>query len=254
MTHIIAIANHKGGVGKTTSAQNISAGLSRLQQKVLLLDFDPQANLSDAFGLEDVEVSIYDALTDKAKLPIHQVSEYLHIIPSNLDLSVAEVELSGVTGREYVLRDLLTPIAANYDYIIIDCPPSLGLLTINALTASTEVYIPLDAQYFSMKGLDKLMYIINQIKKRLNKEVEISGVFLTQFDTRVVVNRNIAQMVENSFPNKVFKTRIRKNIALVEAPIEDKDIFAYAPSSNGAKDYQLLTQEIHEAHLALAEN
>ena len=248
MTNIIAIANHKGGVGKTTSSQNIAVGLSRLKQKVLLIDLDPQANLSDAFGYEDVELSIYDALTEKGKLPLHHVSEYLHFIPSNLDLSVAEVELSGVTGREYILKDVISPIVDNYDYVLIDCPPSLGLLTINALTASTEVYIPLDSQYFSMKGLDKLMYIINQIKKRLNKEVDVTGVFLTQYDQRVVVNKNVANMIENYFPNKVFKTRIRRNIALVEAPIEDKDIYQYAPQSNGALDYMSLTEEIFNAH------
>jgi len=248
MTHIIAIANHKGGVGKTTSSQNIGVGLSNLGNKVLLLDFDPQANLSDAFGYEDVEVSIYDGLTEKAPIPIVTISENLDLVPSNLDLSVAEVELSGMTGREYILKDLITTIEKKYDYIIIDCPPSLGLLTVNALTASTEVYIPLDAQYFSMKGLDKLMYIINQIQKRLNKEVQVTGVFLTQFDNRVVVNRNVAEMIENYFPNKVFKTRVRKNIALVEAPIEDKDIYSYAPDSNGAKDYLNLSTEINDAH------
>lgn len=248
MANIIAIANHKGGVGKTTSTQNIGVALSRLKHKVLLIDLDPQANLSDAFGFEDVEVSIYDALTEKATLPIVSISDTLDLCPANLDLSVAEVELSGVTGREYVLKDLIETVKKDYDYILVDCPPSLGLLTINALTASTEVYIPLDAQYFSMKGLDKLMYIINQIKKRLNKDVQVAGVFLTQFDNRVIVNRNVAEMIENYFPNKVFKTRIRKNIALVEAPIEDKDIFEYAPSSNGALDYMKLTKEIAAAH------
>ncbi len=248
MVNIIAIANHKGGVGKTTSTQNIGVALSRMGHKTLILDLDPQANLSDSFGYEDVEESIYDALTEKAKIPIHTITETLDLCPANLDLSVAEVELSGVTGREYVLKDIIDTIKDNYDYILIDCPPSLGLLTINALTASTEVYIPLDAQYFSMKGLDKLMYIINQIQKRLNKEIQVAGVFLTQFDNRVIVNRNVAEMIENYFPNKVFKTRIRKNIALVEAPIEDKDIFEYAPSSNGAVDYMKLSKEIDAAH------
>ena len=248
MTNIIAIANHKGGVGKTTSVQNIGVALSQLGEKVLLIDLDPQANLSDAFGHEDAEISIYDALTDKAPAPIHKVSETLDIIPSNLDLSVAEVELSNVPGREYVLKELISAWKGLYDYIIIDCPPSLGLLTINALTACNEVYIPLDAQYFSMKGLDKLTFILEKIKARLNTEVEITGVFLTQFDKRLVLNNNIAEMIEDLFPNKVFKTRIRKNIALVEAPIDDMDIFAYAPKSNGAKDYKELSLEIVDAH------
>jgi len=248
MTNIIAVANHKGGVGKTTSVQNIGVALSKLGKKVLLIDLDPQANLSDSFGHEEAEVSIYDALTDKAPAPVHKVSDTLYVIPSNLDLSVAEVELSNVPGREYVLKELISAWIGLYDYIIIDCPPSLGLLTINALTACNEVYIPLDAQYFSMKGLDKLMFILEKIKARLNKDVEVTGVFLTQFDKRLVLNNNIAEMIEDMFPNKVFKTRIRKNIALVEAPIDDLDIFSYAPSSNGAKDYKNLSLEIVAAH------
>lgn len=248
MGHVIAIANHKGGVGKTTSTQNIGVALAKLGKKTLLLDLDPQGNLSDAFGYEDVEVSIYDALTDKADLPLIQLSDKLHLIPSNLDLSVAEVELSGRTGREYTLKDTIEEIRKEYDYVLIDCPPSLGLLTINALTACDEVYIPLDSHYFSMKGLDKLIYIINQINKRLNKGVNITGVFLTRFDQRVVVNKNIASMVQESFPDTLFKTKIRNNIALVEAPIESQDIFSYAPKSNGAKDYEALTKEIIAAH------
>lgn len=248
MSNIIAIANHKGGVGKTTSVQNIGVALSKLGKKILLIDLDPQANLSDSFGLEDAEVSIYDALTEKAPAPVHIVSDTLHIVPSNLDLSVAEVELSNVPGREYVLKEVISKWDGVYDFIIIDCPPSLGLLTINALTACNEVYIPLDAQYFSMKGLDKLMFIINKIKVRLNQEIEVTGVFLTQFDKRLVLNKNIADMIEDYFPNKVFKTRIRKNIALVEAPIDNLDIFSYAPSSNGAKDYKNLGLEIVAAH------
>jgi chromosome partitioning protein len=248
MTNIIAVANHKGGVGKTTSVQNIGVALSKMGKKVLLIDLDPQANLSDSFGYEDAETSIYDALTEKGPAPIHKVSDTLSIIPSNLDLSVAEVELSNIPGREYVLKELINGWKTDFDYVIIDCPPSLGLLTINALTACDEVYIPLDAQYFSMKGLDKLMYILEKIKARLNKDVEVTGVFLTQFDKRLVLNNNIAEMIEDYFPNKVFKTRIRKNIALVEAPIDDQDIFTYAPRSNGAKDYEKLSLEIVEAH------
>lgn len=248
MGYVIAIANHKGGVGKTTSTQNIGVALARLGKKTLLLDLDPQGNLSDSFGHEDVEISVYDALTDKSELPLINLSENLDLVPSNLDLSVAEVELSGRTGREYTLKDVLENIREDYEYVLIDCPPSLGLLTINALTACDEVYIPLDSHYFSMKGLDKLIFIINQIKKRLNKGVNITGVFLTRFDPRVVVNKNIASMVEESFSDTLFKTKIRNNIALVEAPIESQDIFSYAPKSNGAKDYQALTLEIIATH------
>ena len=248
MGHVIAVANHKGGVGKTTSTQNIGAALAKLGKKTLLLDLDPQGNLSDAFGYDNVEESIYDALTGKADVPIIKLSDHLDLIPSNLDLSVAEVELSGRTGREYTLKDVIDEVVKQYDYVLIDCPPSLGLLTINALTACHEVYIPLDSHYFSMKGLDKLMFIINQIKKRLNTSIRISGVFMTRYDPRVVVNKNIAAMVEEGFPDTLFKTKIRNNVALVEAPIENQDIFSYAPKSNGAKDYTALTAEIVAAH------
>lgn len=245
MAKIIAVANHKGGVGKTTSVQNIGAGIARAGHRVLLVDFDPQANLSDAFGCEENEYSIYDTLTGKEKgIPVIELTENLHLIPADLDLSVAEIELSGRTGREFILHEALEGIKDRYDYIIIDCPPSLGLLTVNALTAADEVFIPLDSQYFSMKGLDKLMFVINQIKSRLKQTVDINGVFLTRFDARIVVNRNVAEMVETNFPGKVFKTRVRRNIALVEAPIEDMHIFDYAPDSNGAVDYQKLTDEI----------
>ena len=249
MAHIIAIANHKGGVGKTTSTLNIGAGLARKGLRCLLVDLDPQANLSDALGYEDVEVSVYDAITEKRNdLPIIQIGEGLDLAPSNLDLSVAEVELSGKTGREYFLKDLLEKVKSNYDYILIDCPPSLGLLTINALTACHEVYIPLDSQYFSLKGLDKLTTILEQVQKRLNPTVAITGVFMTQFDTRTVVNRNIAAMVKQEYGSRLFSTRIRKNIALVEAPIQKLDIFSYDSKSNGAADYLALTEEIIAHH------
>ena len=248
MTNIIAIANHKGGVGKTTSSQNIAAGLARAGKKVLLIDLDPQANLSDAFGVENPERSIYEALTGKSDLPILAVSDHLHLVPADLDLSVAEVELSGKTGREYFLKDLLEKVEGEYEYVLIDCPPSLGLLTVNALTAATEVYIPLDAQYFSLKGLDKLNIILDQIKKRLNPDVRITGVFLTQYDPRVVISRNVADTVAQTFGSRLFKTTIRRNVALVEAPVGNQDIFSYAPKSNGAADYAELVKEIIAAH------
>lgn len=248
MARIISIANHKGGVGKTTSTQNIGAALSKYGNRVLLVDLDPQANLSDAFGFDRESHSIYNALTDKGSLPILHISENLDLVPSNIDLSVAEIELSGITGREYILRDVLEKVAPQYDYILIDCPPSLGVLTINALTASTEVYIPIDSQYFSVKGLDKLKIILHQIQQRLNKVVEISGVFLTLFDSRIIVNRNMAEMLEAYFPNKLLQTKIRRNVSLVEAPIQDQDIFTYAPDSHGAEDYYNLAREIMEMH------
>lgn len=250
MTHIISIANHKGGVGKTSSTQNIGAGLAREGKKVLLLDIDPQANLSDSAGLGEAEVSIYDLMADKTdQIPLYQINENLHIIPANLDLSVAEVEFSGRTSREKILlKKVVQPIGNNYDYILIDCPPSLGLLTINALTASTEVYIPLDAEYFSMKGLDKLMYIIDLIKEDLNPQLNVSGVFVTKFDSRMVLKNNVLELIKEDFGDRVFKTRIRTNIAIAEAQAQSLDIFAYNPSCNGAVDYAALTKEIIQSH------
>jgi chromosome partitioning protein len=168
----------------------------------------------------------------------------LAVIPSTLDLSGAEVEMSGEAGREYILRELIEPIRASYDYILIDSPPSLGLLTINALTASDEVFIPLQAQYLALQGLTKLIEVVDKIKRRLNKELKIGGVFITQYDKRKVLNRNVATTIETHFKDEVFKTRIRDNVALAEAPAQRVDIFRYSPKSYGAEDYLKLCKEI----------
>ncbi|NLI41936.1 MAG: ParA family protein, partial [Caldisericales bacterium] len=184
MSKVISISNHKGGVGKTTSAINIGAGLNILGKKVLLVDLDPQANLSQSLNLTDQERTIYGAIRGEYKLEPVEVIRGLDVLPSTLDLSGAEVELSGEAGREYILREILEPLRASYNYIIIDTPPSLGLLTINALTASTEVLIPLQAQYLALRGLTKLLEVVDKIKKRLNKELRVGGVFITQYDNR----------------------------------------------------------------------
>lgn len=248
MTHIISISNHKGGVGKTTSTQNIGVGLSLFDKKVLLVDLDPQANLSDAFGYDQVEISIYDALLGKQDVPILELTPNLHLAPANIDLSVAEPELTAKTGREYKLKEILDEIKDSYDYILIDCPPSLGLLTVNAFTASTEIYIPIDGEYFALKGLDKLIMVINEVKKVINPYVEVTGTFLTRFENRLLLNRSTKELLEEYFPNRVFKTIIRKNVALAEAPSTNQSIFEYEPESNGADDYKALVQEIIAIH------
>ena len=244
MSKVISISNHKGGVGKTTSAINIGAGLNRLGKKILLIDLDPQANLSQSLGLIDQERNIYGALRGEYKLQPIETVKGLDIIPSTLDLSGAEVEMSGEAGREYILRELIEPIRASYDYILIDSPPSLGLLTINSFTASDEVFIPLQAQYLALQGLTKLLEVIDKIKKRLNKELRVGGVFITQYDSRKVLNRDVVATIEAHFKDEVFKTRVRDNIALAEAPAQGADIFRYNPKSYGAEDYLSLSKEI----------
>ena len=241
---IIAISNHKGGVGKTTSAINIGAGLNILGKKVLLVDLDPQANLSQSLNLTDQERTIYGAIRGEYKLEPVEVIRGLDVLPSTLDLSGAEVELSGEAGREYILREILEPLRASYNYIIIDTPPSLGLLTINALTASTEVLIPLQAQYLALRGLTKLLEVVDKIKKRLNKELRVGGVFITQYDNRKILNRDVVATIEAHFKEELFTTRIRDNIALAEAPTQGLDIFRYQPKSYGAEDYLSLCKEI----------
>jgi chromosome partitioning protein len=244
MSKVISISNHKGGVGKTTSAINIGAGLNKLGKKILLIDLDPQANLSQSLGLTDQERNIYGALRGEYKLVPIPVLKGLDLIPSTLDLSGAEVELSGEAGREYILRELLEPVRNNYDYILIDSPPSLGLLTINSFTASDEVYIPLQAQYLALQGLAKLTEVIDKIKKRLNKELKVGGVIVTQYDSRKVLNRDVATTIEAHFKAEVFKTKVRDNIALAEAPAQGVDIFRYNSKSFGAIDYLNLSKEI----------
>jgi len=244
MSKVISISNHKGGVGKTTSALNIGAGLNKLGKKVLLIDLDPQANLSQSLGLIDQDKNIYGAIRGEYKLQHIQVLKGLDVIPSTLDLSGAEVELSGEAGREYILKELIDPIKKHYDYVIIDSPPSLGLLTINSFTASDEILIPLQAQYLAIQGLTKLLEVIDKIKKRLNKKLKVGGVFITQYDSRKVLNRDVVTSIKQRFKAEVLKTMIRDNVALAEAPTQGVDIFRYQPKSKGAEDYLALCKEI----------
>ena len=244
MSKVISISNHKGGVGKTTSALNIGAGLNKLGKKVLLIDLDPQANLSQSLGIIEHEKNIYGAIRGEYKLQPINIIKGLDLIPSTLDLSGAEVELSGEAGREYILKELIDPIKKQYDYVIIDSPPSLGLLTINSFTSSDEVLIPLQAQYLAIQGLTKLVEVIDKIKKRLNKSLKVGGVFITQYDNRKVLNRDVVTTIKSHFKNEVFKTKIRDNVALAEAPTQGVDIFRYQPKSKGAEDYLALCREI----------
>lgn len=241
---VIAVSNHKGGVGKTTSTLNLGAALQRMGKKVLLIDLDPQANLTQSLGLTEHSPTVYEALRGESPLEPVEVLPGLDVVTSTLDLSGAEVELSSEPGREYILKELLEPIRSRYSYVLIDSPPSLGLLTINAFTAAEEVYIPLQAHYLALQGMSKLQEIVERVGKRLNKGLRIGGVFVTQYDQRKVLNRNVAEAIREHFPTVVFRTAIRDNVALAEAPTQALDVFRYAPRSTGAEDYQALAKEI----------
>lgn len=242
MVRIIAVANHKGGVGKTTSVANIGAALARKGKRVLLIDLDAQQNLTFFFLKDEVEASVYDALKGEIALPIVHVKENLDLTPSSIDLARAELDLSGRIAREYILKNLLADVAGNYDYILIDCPPSLGIITYNALVAATDLYITLTAEALPLKGLTMLEEVVGELKA-LNRGLGISGVFLTRYNNRNL-NNIVAEGIRERYGSIVFDTKIRENIALAEAPLTNSDIFTYAPYSNGAKDYEALTEEI----------
>lgn len=247
MAKIISIINHKGGVGKTTSTQNIGMGLHRFfKQRVLLIDLDSQANLTRSFGFlpPQVEKNIYHAITEDEPLPLLNLEKGLDLVPSSLSLSVAELKLSGKMGREYVLKNLLDQVQQRYDFVLIDCPPSLALLTINAIIASSDIYIPLEPEFLSLYGLDNINITLQEIRKQLKKNIDISGVFLTKFSDRVVLHQNALELAQQYFPKQLFQTKIRKNISLSEAQGQGKSIFDYAPKSNGAEDYKALVEEI----------
>jgi len=244
MAFVISLLNHKGGVGKTTSAINIGAALVELNKRVLLIDLDPQANLTLSLGIPRQKISIYEAMTGQGDLEPVEVKRHMDVVTSTLDLSGAEMELVNEAGREYILMELIEPISHDYDYVIIDCPPSLGLLTLNALTCTDQVLIPLQTEFLAMQGLAKLKQVIDKVRFRLNKKLTIGGVIPTMYDARKVLNRDVVETIKKYFGDKVFNTMIRDNVALAEAPARQQDIFDYAKGSNGAKDYLHLAMEI----------
>lgn len=249
MAKVISISNHKGGVGKTTTSLNLGAALNRMGYKVLLIDMDAQANLTISLGIsEEMEDTIYSALRGRGGLKPIKILDGLDLVPSELDLSGAEVEMASEAGKEFVLSELLEPFKEQYDYIILDTPPSLGILTLNAFTASDSVIMVLQAQYFALHGLGKLNQVIGLVQKRLNKGLKVGGVVITQYDSRESLNRAISEQIQELFAewkdSKVYDTKIRKNVALAEAPTQGLDIFRYAPKSYGAEDYTALAQEV----------
>lgn len=246
---ILAITNNKGGVAKTTSVQNIGAAFEKLGYKVLLIDLDPQGNLSSSFGIniDNLEKTAYEAMKNKdARDCIIELTENLHILPSNLVLERANIEFSSLPVRELILEKTLKSIKSLYDICIIDTSPSLSLLTTNAISCANSVYIPVKAGFFEMKGSKLLIDLIDELKNDINEHLEIKGLFITQYDSRTNISQAIIETIEKNMPGKLLKTRIRNNIALVEAPASSNHIFEYDKNSNGSKDYLELTKEIIE--------
>lgn len=243
MSRIIAIANHKGGVGKTTSVGSIGSILSEMGKRTLLIDLDAQANLTTSFLTEEPEETIYNALRGEKALPVIPLRENLSIVASTLDMAGVELDLSSRMSREFILHKLIKPVAEKYDYILLDCPPSLGLVTINALVAARELFIPLTAEALPSRGLAKLTNIVRMVQENLNEAITLNGVIITRWE-----GTNLSKMVEaqlrETFGDTIFKTKIRKNVAIAEAPLYAKDVVTYAPDSNGARDYRALTEEI----------
>lgn len=244
--NVICFSNHKGGVAKTSSTTNVGAGLASLGYKCLIIDLDPQANLSISLGIKAPEFTIYGCLRDYFGLDqaTFLLEPNLYIVPANLDLSGAEIELSAEAGREFILKGLIDTVRDKYDYIFLDCPPSLGLLTVNAFTAADNIIIPVQPEFLAVQGLTLLIETIKKIRQRLNKNLSIAGVLITQYDNRKTLNREVYQALKKHYPTELFKTKIRDNISLAEAPSQSTHIFKYKPKCHGAADYKALCKEL----------
>jgi chromosome partitioning protein len=253
MTRVICIANQKGGVGKTTTAVNLSAALAVFEKRTLLVDCDPQANATSGVGIEksEIEQNLYHGMLGRAgakNLIVNSEIETLKVIPSDTDLIGFEIEMMASTDREKRLKRLIAELENSFDYIILDCPPSLSLLTVNALTAADSLLIPLQCEYYALEGLGQLLNTVDRIKRSLNPELDITGILMTMFDRRTNLSYQVAEEAEKYFKNLVFKTMVPRNIRLSEAPSFGKPILLYDAMSTGAQSYLNLAREIMQSN------
>lgn len=249
MGRIIAVANQKGGVGKTTTAINLSSCLAALGKKTLAIDLDPQGNMTSGLGLnkDEVEYTAYHLILGEVeidKVINKEVLENLDVLPTNIDLSAAEIELIGVEDKEYIIKNAVDTIRDNYEFIIIDCPPSLSMLTINAMTTADTVLVPIQCEYYALEGLSQLMHTIELVKDRLNPELEMEGIVFTMYDARTNLSLEVVENVKDNMDTTIYKTIIPRNIRLAEAPSHGKPINLYDPRSTGAESYMLLAEEV----------
>lgn len=250
MGRIIAIANQKGGVGKTTTSINLSATLAEAGQKVLTIDIDPQGNTTSGLGIDknDLKFTTYELMIGECDinqcLIRSEIVDNLDILPSNINLSGAEIELLGINDREYVLKKQVDLISENYDFIIIDCPPSLNMLTINAMTTADTVLVPIQCEYYALEGLSQLIHTVNLVKERLNPDLDMEGVVFTMYDSRTNLSMQVVENVKSHLNQKVFKTLIPRNIRLAEAPSYGQPINMYDSKSAGAEAYMSLAEEV----------
>ena len=249
MGRIIAIANQKGGVGKTTTAINLSACLAEAGQRVLTIDIDPQGNTTSGLGIDKnaVENTIYELIlgeTEIEEVILHTEFEGLSIIASNVNLAAAEIELIGINEKEYILKRAVEKVRENYDFVIIDCPPSLNMLTINAMTTADTVLVPIQCEYYALEGLSQLLHTVNLVKQRLNPDLEMEGVVFTMYDARTNLSLQVVENVKSNLHQTIYKTIIPRNIRLAEAPSHGLPINVYDSKSTGAESYRLLAEEV----------